>query len=296
MPTPRRCSGCGASLGEPADDDLTIVCTFCGLRHDLNAVAGAAAPVVIQLGPSARRAGGAVIGSILAIVAAVVGLGLFLAYRTARQVTSTVQDATAAVRARTAESRRPIGLADLATLTDAGWKALDAPPPPGGFTAFEPVAALPWAMTIGRAWAADAALTRIDVGRVSATGVVDLTGESTSGYRFVSAARATRWKQETDAGSRSTTATGLLLQLQGATARVLVQNHDRDEPKTPEAASLSLAELLERARAGRGFSDRPFYSGYLIHLPREGWVWYFQAPSGDSFPRVRARDGRVYPY
>jgi hypothetical protein len=34
----------------------------------------------------------------------------------------------------------------------------------------------------------------------------------------------------------------------------------------------------------------------MIHLPREGWVWYFTSPSGDSFPRVRARDGRTYPY
>ena len=49
-------------------------------------------------------------------------------------------------------------------------------------------------------------------------------------------------------------------------------------------------------RKGRGFQDRPYYSAYMIHLPREGWVWYFSSPSGDSFPRVRARDGRPYPY
>lgn len=34
----------------------------------------------------------------------------------------------------------------------------------------------------------------------------------------------------------------------------------------------------------------------MIHLPREGWVWYLTSPSGDGFPRVRARDGRRYPY
>ncbi len=33
MATARRCSGCGASLGEPTDDDLTVVCRFCGLRQ-----------------------------------------------------------------------------------------------------------------------------------------------------------------------------------------------------------------------------------------------------------------------
>ena len=40
MPTPRRCSGCGAALGDPTDDDLTIVCRFCGLRHDINDLGG----------------------------------------------------------------------------------------------------------------------------------------------------------------------------------------------------------------------------------------------------------------
>ena len=39
-------------------------------------------------------------------------------------------------------------------------------------------ASLPWAMAIGRAWASDAVLTRVDVGRVSVMGVVDLGGET----------------------------------------------------------------------------------------------------------------------
>jgi hypothetical protein len=187
-------------------------------------------------------------------------------------------------------------MADLATLTGFGWRTVDVPAPPGGYDAFEPVAALPWALAIGRAWASDAVVTRIDVGRVSATGVVDLGGEATSGYRFHSPARAMRWKQETDAGSKSTTSSGLMLQVQGTQVRVLVDTNSREEPAAPAAASLPLPEILTRARDGRGFGDRPYYGGYMIHLPREGWVWYLSAPSGDSFPRVRARDGRVYPY
>jgi hypothetical protein len=168
-------------------------------------------------------------------------------------------------------------------------------PPPGGFRVFDPVAALPWAMDIGRAWAKDAALARIDVGRVSATGVVDLAGETTSGYRFVSTARQTRWRNDVDAGVKSVTPTALMIQIKGTEVSALTQEDDRPR-ETGAPVSLPLAAILERARTGRGFGDRPFYSGYMIHLPREGWVWYFQAPSGDSFPRVRARDGRVYPY
>ena len=54
---------------------------------------------------------------------------------------------------------------------------------------------------------------------------------------------------------------------------------------------------MPTARRCQGFEDKPYYAGYLIHLPREGWVWYFRAVSGTTgYPRVRARDGRVHPY
>ena len=133
-------------------------------------------------------------------------------------------------------------------------------------------------MGIGRAWASDAVLTRIDVGRVSATGVVDLGGEAGSGYRFVSPGRRQRWindgrwreaadsdrpdaRDQGDAGARPVP--------RGTYPGI-----------APPPASLPLAEILERARRGRGFEDKPYYAGYLIHLPREGWVWYFRAVSG----------------
>ena len=57
-----------------------------------------------------------------------------------------------------------------------------------------------------------------------------------------------------------------------------------------------LGEVIAAATR-RGFSDYPFYNGYLIHLEREGWVWYLQSLSRrDSLPRIRARDGAPYPY
>lgn len=296
MPTARRCSGCGAALGVPTDDDLTIVCTFCGLRHDLNQVAGMPGAVTIEVGPQVRRASTAVVMSMVAVVALAVGGGLFIAYRSSMAITSTVQQATTLATQRIAETARALPPSELATSTSFGWKDVATEPPPGGYASFEPVAALPWALAIARGWASDAVLTRIDVGRVAATGVVDLAGEDVSGYRFRSPARERRWRQETDAGSKSTTTTELMLQLKGTTLRALVSGDSRDEPEAPAPASLPLPALLERARTGKGFGDRPFYGGYMIHLPREGWAWYFRAPSGDSFPRVRARDGRVYPY
>ena len=85
-----------------------------------------------------------------------------------------------------------------------------------------------------------------------------------------------------------------MLEIKGTEVRAIPT---RSAPSAvPAPVSLPLAEILERARGGRGFEDKPFYAGYLIHLPREGWVWYFRAVSGTAGPAVRARDGRVYPY
>jgi hypothetical protein len=87
-----------------------------------------------------------------------------------------------------------------------------------------------------------------------------------------------------------------MIDIKGREVRALA--HDEGHAVAPPApASLPLDEVLERARRGRGFEDKPYYAGYLIHLPREGWVWYFRAISGTSgYPRVRASDGRTYPY
>lgn len=296
MPTPRRCSGCGAALGVPTDDDLTIVCRFCGLRHDINDLAGDAAPIVVHAGTPRRGVGKALLAIVAAVVLVPTAVGLYVAYRATSEVTTRARETTDTVRQRVADRNRPLALTDLDRLTDYGWTVVDTAPPPGGFASFDPVAGLPWAMSIAHAWAPDAVLTRIDVGRVSSTGVVDLTGDTPSGYRFHSPARLLRSKQETDGGTKSATASGMMLQVQGTAVRVLMETSTREEPAAPPPASLRLPELLAKAGTGTGFSDRPFYAGYMIFLPREGWAWYFRAPSGDSFPRVRAKDGRVYPY
>lgn len=164
MPTPRRCCGCGAALGEPTDDDLTIVCRFCGLRHDINQLADVAAPVVAPLGRPLRGAARAIIAIILFMVAVSVAIAIFVAYRAADMATTFTQDTVAAARAREAERTRPLALAELGSVTEYAWKKVETVPPP-------------WGMTIARAWASDGVLTRIDVGRVTTTGIVDVSGD-----------------------------------------------------------------------------------------------------------------------
>jgi hypothetical protein len=295
VPTARRCQGCGATLGEPASDAGVVTCRFCGLAHD-------AAVSAIHLGPTPHqvRVGSRAVWVITIAVIVIIGASALvpalLSLRLARDAVSVATTLPSLPGSRP-DPRTPIAPAELAGLTQGGgWKVLDVAPPPGGYADFDPVAAIPWAMDIARQWAGDAALIRVDVGRVAATGAVDLAGEQGSGYRFVSPGRRERWITETDAGSRSLTATGLMLDLKGTAVRALPHD-ERRETAPPAPASLPLDALLERARRGRGFEDKPYYTGYLIHLPREGWVWYFRPISGTgSYPRVRARDGRTYPY
>jgi hypothetical protein len=54
----------------------------------------------------------------------------------------------------------------------------------------------------------------------------------------------------------------------------------------------TLVPALQRVERYRA----PFLKGYLIHLDDEGWVWYFSPLSGESLPRVRASDGKPWPY
>jgi hypothetical protein len=276
-----------------------MTCTFCGLAHDATTTfpAFASAPVVIQSSQRNRSANRIVVAVVLVVVAIIVVGALVPAFLGLRMAQTAIERSTTDVVARINDGKRAIAPADLASAPrGGGWKVLAATPPAGGFTDFDPVGSLPWAMGIGHAWASDAVLTRIDVGRVSATGAVDLGGEQVSGYRFASPGRHQQWINETDAGGKPVTATGLMLQLKGSEVRALPYE-ERYEPGAASPVSLPLAEILERARRGRGFEDKPYYAGYLIHLPREGWVWYFRAVSGTTgYPRVRARDGRVYPY
>ena len=56
----------------------------------------------------------------------------------------------------------------------------------------------------------------------------------------------------------------------------------------PFPAAGPLTAVLPAARTQR---DKPFYSGYMIHLRDEGWVWYLSTLGRESEPRVRALDG-----
>ena len=70
-----------------------------------------------------------------------------------------------------------------------------------------------------------------------------------------------------------------------------------DDPTPPPLDSLPLRDLLARVRANKRFPAHPFYTGFLIHSDRIGWIWYFASLSRrENIPQVRARDAAVSPW
>jgi hypothetical protein len=317
-PTARRCAGCGGPLPDTAPGVTSITCQFCGIVNDLPADASKPAVVHIDIGKATAQVGRTVRWVGLAVVA-MVGVGIavpvWLAMRPVATAINEVRTAVGEVEKHTpvrtppvvpsrstASARaKPIAPADLATVSGGGWREVDAPAPPGGWATIDPVRGMEWAMSIARGWAPDARLTRVDVERVSAAGVADVSTapDEAVGYRFVSPARIVEWEKRAERELKAETGYELMMRAVAGklTANVIVGRPPKRELPARAPDSLPLADVLARARKTGRFADYPFYSGYLIYLEREGWVWYLNSLSRrESIPRVRARDGAVYPY
>ena len=304
----RRCAGCGGPLPETAPDQRQITCPFCGIVNDLAHPPAGVQPVSIKIDVGQAAAAGRKVALVVVVVVGLVGIsiaiGVWTMMRPVSEAIKTVShQATQQPRqqARQADARqRPMTPADLATTTEAGWRELQVPVPATDWAAFEPVANLDWAMAIARGWMVDARLTRIDVTRLTPAGTIDLTAgaDDTAGYRFVSPAKIAEWDRIADRETNARVPYELMIKIAQRKVTALVSRGRPSSRELPPAKidSTRLGEVIAAAKR-RGFGDYPFYNGYLIHLEREGWVWYLQSLSGrESLPRIRARDGAPYPY
>ena len=253
--------------------------------------------IVVRVGtPGAAASPDRSMALAIGVTVAVIVIGVAFTVFRARHVGRAI-DANAA---RISQMTRPLALRELPTLTERGYRTVDAPAPPGGWRAFDPVANAPWAAGIAKAWAADAQLTRIDLAVIGNDGTTDLTKDRQDdiGYRFTSPARVAEWEKIADREADASVPYELMMRIAGP--RVLVYVHSGRpprEPMPPPMDSLPMRDLLARARQSPRFPDHPFYSGFLFHTDRAGWIWYLQSLSRrDSIPQVRARDGAVYPW
>jgi hypothetical protein len=292
-----RCQGCGGPLPEAPQDGSTITCPFCGIVNE--AAARPSVTVKLDVREAAAHLGSRVklaIGLGLAGVALVVAFGVLRAVRPITDALDEVRQQSDAMK----EAIRPLAPAELTSLTEGGWRHVQAQPPPSGWTAFDPVVGMEWASGIARAWAADAVLTRLEVTRVAADGTLDLTGSlgDAAEYQFVSPSRIADWEHRANREVDARAVYGLTMRVaeQHVTANVR-RGRPRSSTPLPPADTLPLRDVFSRARKQPSFAEHPFYTGQLTYLPKEGWVWHFQSLSQrERIPRVRARDGRVFPY
>lgn len=299
------CPRCGAPVEvDESSRAATVRCPFCGSTlAPTRTLSAAGAPVVIDLRRVGRAGATAARWVALGFVLVLLATGgiLWVALGAARQglarvPASLVRPAPSRPPARPAARR----LAELADLTRAdAWQRLDLAAPAGGFAAFDPVAELSWATTIGQAWRRDALLERIDVVRLRPDGTLNLgdDDEASAMYRFVSPRAVAEFQRQARLSTRVEAETGLFVKLAGGGVTALVVEARGDElPPDFPADALALRELLPRLRRDSRFAELPFLSGYLIRLDDEGWVWYLAPLGGVSLPRARARDGRIWPY
>ena len=303
--TARRCAGCGAPLPQTTEGTRQQSCPFCGIVNDLAHAAPRQTPVELKIDvgdfvQGATHAGRKLAKGILVGIAVVAVAGLAVVYMATRPVRDALQRAGEQAR-RVQTGQQPIAPSALATTDGGGWREVKVTDPEGGWDTFDPIANLDWARSIARAWQTDARLTRVDVTRVSSAGIVDLTAtpEDTVGYRFVSPSKVEEWGKIADRESNVRVPYELMLRIaqRKTVAHITTGRPPAGALPPANVDSRRLGDLVATAKRGRGFAEYPFYNGYLIHNDREGWVWYLQSLSRrEGLPRVRARDGAVYPY
>lgn len=297
----RRCEGCAAPLTD-GPEGQAVRCPFCGLLHDPQAKAsvpsGHTMHITADAAPGrAPRWVVALVAAILLFTLASVVIGMMAAWRSVETVASIVSTAPVPVAPRRM-AFTPQQLKDA----PRGFHVLDVTPPPGGFGAMDAVAAIPWALAIAQAWDADARLMRVDVQRLRPDGTLNVQddGEASLTYRFLSASRMKAAIEQARVQDSAESAVGMWVRVKEGAPQAFIDVTParlmRDETPPPHPSVLGVPELFGRSRVKQTHAQFPFLKGYLIHLEREGWVWYFSSLADESMPRVRARDGAVWPY
>ena len=193
-------------------------------------------------------------------------------------------------------------------------------PPVGGYGALDAAANIPWARRMARAWQQDVVLERVDVDRLRPDGTADCLADPDAEvtYRFLSPGKLEEFHQKADLESRPrgeyeyrvevkkgrAEARALMATSIPAFERVppalraqILATPGMGAPREGSPALPALRQILAAAASERGWVTRPYYRAYLIYIPREGWDWYVSPIAGDAdIPRVRAADGRLYPF
>jgi hypothetical protein len=153
----------------------------------------------------------------------------------------------------------------------------------------------------------EAFLQRIDVTNLSRKGTLNVSREGTGEaiYRFWPTPHPDARELRAARVTGDTGPLELWIRIKNRNAEVIVSKLTYiPSPRANAAAdadigavkSLPLPEILSRAMKRKEFEQVQSMNGYLVPLAGEGWVWYLNDPVEPPTPRIRARDGRTWPY
>lgn len=304
-----QCPSCGAPLPKQPPVDARLVCEYCGAEYLMDSTArlrvvtaGDVSGQGRQIGQAVSTAGRWVIGVVVAgfaLAILITAVVIFVSVRAAKQATVAVR----AIQPPRPPHVVPSEVWNVESLRRLTPDRIDVPlqvsSPPTALDRFDPAASLPWALAIAQGWQHDVRLERIDAERVRPDGSVDLAGDRDAEvlYRFWSPGQIEEFRRRADLQKDAKVACEFWLRMQTGKIMARVLDGKPDDDPLPPFPEIPPLMTTFAALSGRpGFPMKPFFDGYLLHLQGEGWVWYLQTLGGESLPRVRARDGRQYPY
>ena len=314
-----QCPSCGAPI-RFEDDAVVTECGHCGsqiapTQHIARGSRGPRADVQVVDLTGVRKAlsPGKAMGCIVTMLVLIFGIGglvFWRGYAMQKSIRKSIETATSSLSRPTfgRAEEAPLPVAKLAEPAFAGHHAIAAAPPPGGLGSIDPVAGLPWALALAQVWSADVKLERIDVERLRPDGTVNVQDDPAAEvtYRFLSPSRLQSLLERANLEADPKGDYEFWIQLEKGSISAYELSGDAAfviHGESEEVAALTwpksrpLSEILRNSAAKPGFPEVPFYKGYLLRLEDEGWCWYLSTLSGSpNIPRVRARDGRVWPY
>ncbi len=263
------CSNCSAALPVEAGQDV-VRCAYCGTS---NRVGGLAAQLRVHLGGLGVGCASATL--LVGLLVLGVGAAVFALWPTQPETPAVPAVLPVPVGLPGLPQRPPeAGMApsELGSSTFPGWIPLAAPPMEGSYDAFDPIANLPWALRMARAWSTDAQLGSIYLDGARADGSLDLSSRADwdVDYRFFSPAlrRSARDMAEV---SEQALRSELRIKVGEAKVKALlgVQRPVRDDP-APYEPRCTFEGVMTRASAE--LAPRPSYRVVLQHVSR-GWRW-----------------------
>ncbi len=280
----QNCSNCSAPLTFEAGQEV-VDCSYCGTT---NQVRGFANRIRVKLAAGAGAgAAGAGAGRTLGLLVAGLGLGIgIVVFIAARDEPGPTSPASPIIDLSGLPEGKPdagVAPSALGSSRYPGWIPVAADPAVGGYERFDPVANLPWALGIARAWQADVQLGSIYLDGARTEGVLDLrsNGDWDVDYRFFSPSLRAEAERKAEVSEEEVRSEIRVMVSEGEVTALISKRFSlRGESPPAYQPRCGFGEVMEQAVSG-GIATRPTYRVVMHHVG-SGWRWAVSGKDIDS--------------